>query len=165
MTPVLPSRDPKWRFHWKVNFDRNVIPSDFPDWESTMESWGINMKNGCLTVSEMVARGLGLEEKFLYNTIVNGSFHLAPTAVDLDRTKIGDVLAAFHRDFDLLTIHGRARFPGLFAWLNTGEKFMVNVPEGHLLVQAGKQIEWMTGGEIKAGFHEVIHTNEVEEAK
>lgn len=41
---------------------------------------------------------------------------------------MGDVLAAFHRDFDLLTIHGKSRYPGLFAWLNTGEKFMVRVP-------------------------------------
>ena len=53
---------------------------------------------------------------------------LSPTAVDLNRVKKGDVLAAFHRDFDLLTIHGKSRFPGLFAWLNTGERFMVQVP-------------------------------------
>lgn len=65
---------------------------------------------------------------------------LTPTAVDLEKTKVGDVLAAFHRDFDLLTIHGKARFAGLFAWLNTGEKFLVKVPEGHLLLQAGKQL-------------------------
>jgi isopenicillin N synthase-like dioxygenase len=37
----------------------------------------------------------------------------------------------------------------------------VRVPEGHLLLQAGKQLEWFTGGYIKAGFHEVIHTEEV----
>lgn len=90
---------------------------------------------------------------------------LSPTAVDLSTTKVGDVLAAFHRDFDLLTIHGKARYSGLFAWLNTGEKFIVRVPEGHLLLQAGKQLEWFTGGQIKAGFHEVIHTEEVEAAK
>ena len=77
---------------------------------------------------------------------------LSPTAVDLQRTKKGDVLAAFHRDFDLLTIHGKARFPGLYAWLNTGEKFLVSVPEGHLLLQAGKQLEWFTGGHIRQGF-------------
>jgi hypothetical protein len=48
---------------------------------------------------------------------------LSPTAVDLQKTKVADVLAAFHRDFDLLTIYGKARYGGLFAWLNTGEKF------------------------------------------
>lgn len=90
---------------------------------------------------------------------------LSPTAVDLQRTKKGDILAAFHRDFDLLTIHGKARFPGLYAWLNTGEKFLVSVPEGHLLLQAGKQLEWFTGGFIKAGFHEVIYTEDVEKLK
>lgn len=105
-----------------------------------MDSWGLNMKNGCLTVAEMAAIGLGVEKNFLSNTIVNGAFMLSPTAVDLNSTKVGDVLAAFHRDFDLLTIHGKARYSGLFAWLNTGEKFVVRVPEGHLLLQAGKQL-------------------------
>ena len=53
---------------------------------------------------------------------------LSPTAVDLQRKKKGDILAAFHMDFDLLTINGKDRFPGLYAWLNTGEKFLVSVP-------------------------------------
>ena len=78
------------------------------------------MKNGCLTVAEMLAVGLGMDKEYLRRTIEGGAFHLAPTAVDLERTKKGDVLAAFHRDFSLLTIHGKSRFPRLFAWLNTG---------------------------------------------
>lgn len=45
---------------------------------------------------------------------------LSPTAYDLQKRKVGDVIAAFHHDFDLMTIHGKARFSGLFAWLNTG---------------------------------------------
>jgi hypothetical protein len=88
----------------------------------------------------MAAIGLGLDKKFLSSRIENGFFMLSPTACDLQRCKKGDVLAAFHRDFDLLTIHGKARYSGLYAWLNTGEKFLVTVPEGHLLVQAGKQL-------------------------
>jgi len=39
------------------------------------------------------------------------------------------------------------------------------VPEGHLLLQAGKQFEWMTGGYVTCGYHEVIYTKEVEEKK
>lgn len=78
------------------------------------------MKNGSLTIAEMAAIGLGFEPNFLANTIKNSDFMLAPTAVDLEKTKVGDILAAFHRDFDLLTIHGKSRYPGLFAWLNTG---------------------------------------------
>lgn len=31
----------------------------------------------------------------------------------------------------------------------------VRIPEGCLLLQAGKQMEWLTGGAVKAGFHEV----------
>lgn len=31
----------------------------------------------------------------------------------------------------------------------------VRVPNGCLLVQAGKQMEYLTGGRVLAGFHEV----------
>ena len=41
----------------------------------------------------------------------------------------------------------------------------MKIPEGQLLVQAGKQLEWMTGGHIKAGFHEVIYSKETEAAR
>lgn len=34
----------------------------------------------------------------------------------------------------------------------------MSVPEGYLLVQAGKQFEWVTGGYINNGFHEVVYT-------
>jgi isopenicillin N synthase-like dioxygenase len=40
---------------------------------------------------------------------------------------------------------------------NTGKRITVKVPPGRfLLVQAGKQIEHLTGGLIKAGLHEVV---------
>ena len=68
-----------------------------------------------------------------------------------------------------MTIHGKSRFPGLFVWLRTGEKVSVSVPDGCLLLQAGKQLEILTGGEVTNGYHEVIYTEEVknkcEEAK
>lgn len=32
----------------------------------------------------------------------------------------------------------------------------MRVPDGCLLLQAGKQLEWITGGGITAGFHEVV---------
>jgi isopenicillin N synthase-like dioxygenase len=36
----------------------------------------------------------------------------------------------------------------------------VSVPDGCLLVQAGKQIEYLTGGYVLAGFHEVVVNTE-----
>ena len=38
----------------------------------------------------------------------------------------------------------------------------MQLPENHILVQSGRQLEWLTGGYLKAGFHEVIHTEAVE---
>jgi isopenicillin N synthase-like dioxygenase len=68
------------------------------------------------------------------------------------------ILAGFHTDLNFLTIHGRSRYPGLHIWArNTGNRIAVKIPPGnYLLVQAGKQLEHITGGLIKAGFHEVI---------
>ena len=71
------------------------------------------------------------------------------------------ILAGFHTDLNFLTIHGRSRYPGLNIWArNTGKRISVKFPStgdgNYLLVQAGKQLEHVTGGLVKAGFHEVI---------
>ncbi len=55
----------------------------------------------------------------------------------------------------LQTIHGKSRFPGLFIWLADGRRVPVQVPDGCLLLQAGKQMEWLTAGVCRAGMHEV----------
>lgn len=41
-----------------------------------------------------------------------------------------------------------------------GRRVPVRIPSGCLLLQAGKQLEWLTGGHIAAGFHEVVCTAE-----
>lgn len=70
--------------------------------------------------------------------------------------KKGHILAGFHYDLNFLTIHGKSRFPGLYVWTRSGQKKQVSVPDGCLLIQAGKQIEYLTGGHVLAGFHEVV---------
>ena len=62
----------------------------------------------------------------------------------------------FHYDLNFLTIHGKSRFPGLYVWRRDGHRVPVRVPDGCLLVQAGKELEWLTGGVVEAGFHEVV---------
>jgi isopenicillin N synthase-like dioxygenase len=85
---------------------------------------------------------------------------LAPTASDLIKyNKKDTILAGFHTDLNFLTIHGRSRYPGLHIWArNTGKRILVQFPPTgrYLLVQAGKQLEHLSGGLIKAGFHEVV---------
>ena len=61
----------------------------------------------------------------------------------------------FHYDLNLLTIHGKSRYPGLFVWLRDGRRVAVRIPDGCLLLQAGKQLEWLTGGAVLSGTHEV----------
>lgn len=116
----------------------------------------------CKSVSglaEMAAVGLGIPEATFKDAGRYGPHILAPTASDL--VKYGEkdtILAGFHTDLNFLTIHGRSRYPGLHIWArNTGKRIAVKIPPGnYLLVQAGKQLEHITGGLVKAGYHEVV---------
>lgn len=107
----------------------------------------------------MAAVGLGLPRDAFSSAGTYGPHLLAPTASDLVKYGAKDtILAGFHTDLNFLTIHGRSRYPGLNIWArNTGSRIAVKIPPGNnLLVQAGKQIEYITGGLIKAGYHEVV---------
>ncbi|KAF9567020.1 Clavaminate synthase-like protein [Agrocybe pediades] len=168
------SPDPKCRFFWKMN-DIPPYETQFPAfnaanvvpqaehikkrWPTTMEQWGTSMKNAVADLADMVSLGLGLPVDFFRNAGRYGPHLLAPTASDLVKYgKKDTILAGFHSDLNFLTIHGRSRYPGLNIWArNTGKRIPVRIPPGNnLLVQAGKQLEHITGGLIKAGFHEVV---------
>jgi isopenicillin N synthase-like dioxygenase len=160
--------DPKWRFFWRIGErpthssfpelnGQPVVPSQFPQWESIMNKWGSLMLETVTAVAEMIAVGYGLPKNTITDLMHQGPHLLAPTGSDLSKYNQKDtVFAGFHYDFNLLTIHGKSRFPGLFIWLRDGSRLQVRVPDGCLLLQAGKQLEWLTGGTVTAGFHEVV---------
>ncbi|KAF8336525.1 uncharacterized protein EI90DRAFT_2969118 [Cantharellus anzutake] len=164
--------DPKCRFFWKMQTSPpyetkfpslnmpNVVPRHFADvWQTRLETWGKAMKQAVEGVAQMAAIGLGLDQNIFTDAGRYGPHLLAPTASDLGRYGEKDtILAGFHTDLNFLTIHGRSRYPGLHIWArNTGNRIAVKVPPGqYLLVQAGKQLEHITGGFIKAGYHEVV---------
>jgi len=163
--------DPKWRFFWRIGprpggglFEAlnaaPVVPAAFPAWASTMDNWGGLMLAAVATCAEMASLGLGLPRDALTRLMHHGPHLLAPTASDLSRhTRVGQPLAGWHSDLNLLTIHGKSRYPGLHAWLRDGSKVAVSVPAGCLLVQAGQQLEYLTAGHIRAGMHEVVVTD------
>jgi isopenicillin N synthase-like dioxygenase len=172
--PLKPSGpDPKWRFFWRIGERPKetkfqelnaapVIPRAFPQWPTVMNKWGELMKSSVTICAEMLALGLDLPEK-QFSTMMNNAPHLlAPTGTELAKYgKLGTVLAGFHYDLNFLTIHGKSRYPALNIFLRDGsnaerKKVQVAVPDGCLLVQAGKQLEWLTGGYVQAGFHEVV---------
>ncbi|OTA03433.1 Iron/ascorbate family oxidoreductase [Trichoderma parareesei] len=168
------SPDPKCRFFWRMvelppyetqfpGLNAENVTPDAPHirerWAPTMDQWGSSMKNAVSKLSEMTALGLGLEADHFSSAARYGPHLLAPTASDLTKYGAKDtILAGFHTDLNFLTIHGRSRYPGLNIWArNTGARIPVKIPPGnYLLVQAGKQIEYITGGLIKAGYHEVV---------
>ncbi|CAM8961094.1 unnamed protein product [Rhodiola kirilowii] len=165
-TPKGP--DPKWRYMWRLGprpsntkfqelNSEPVIPEGFPEWKETMDSWGYKMISAIEIVAEMAAIGFGLPRDAFTSLMKQGPHLLAPTGSDLSRHgHEGVVFAGYHYDLNFLTIHGKSRFPGLNIWLRNGQKVDVKVPVGCLLIQTGKQIEWLTAGECIAGMHEVV---------
>jgi len=93
-----------------------TIPKDFPEFEMIMNRWGKCMIDAIFTVSKMAAIGFDLEEDTFFNMLNGGAHLLAPTGSDLERYDVGAIFAGFHYDFNFLTIHGKSRYPGLFAW-------------------------------------------------
>ncbi|KZT75093.1 Clavaminate synthase-like protein [Daedalea quercina L-15889] len=167
--------DPKCRFFWKMSEKPpyetaypalnapNVVPhadSIRDRWTPIMGKWGKSMKDAVEDLGEMVCIGLGLPRESFRDAGRYGPHLLAPTASDLVKYGQKDtILAGFHTDLNFLTIHGRSRYPGLNIWArNTGKRIPVKFPSTgrYLLVQAGKQLEHLSGGLIKAGYHEVV---------
>lgn len=161
--------DPKWRYFWRIgkplqdtDFKKlnnpNVIPQNFKDnWESTMNTWGEKMLSIVEKVTKLIEIGLDLEESNLTGLLKGGAHLLAPTGTNVKQyNKPNTIYAGYHYDISFLTIHGKSRYPGLNIWTRNGEKKDVKVPDGCLILQVGKQLEWVTGGYFQAGYHEVI---------
>ena len=170
LTICPPEADPKWRFFWRIgqrpqdtkyeNLNAaQVLPAKFPQWATTMDSWGDLMLQTVQSSAEMAAHGFNLPSDTFTSLMNFGPHLLAPTGSDLTRFgALNTVFANYHYDLNFLTIHGRSRFPGLYIWLRDGTKTAVKVPPNCLLLQAGIQFEWLTGGKVLAGFHEVVVT-------
>jgi len=173
VSPLEPIFDAKWRFMWKIgerpaessdNFPQ-VIPADFPEWEEKMNKWGSKLLDAVFQVAEMTAIGMGVDKTTFTRHMDGGAHLLAPTGSDLVQNDVGAIFAGFHYDIAFLTIHGKARYPGLYVWTRDNKRIQVKVPEGCLLLQSGKTFEHITGGYIHAGFHEVIYTDETKAAR
>jgi len=95
-----------------------------------LEDWGNELLDTIRIVLEMLNKAMRLPDNYLIDLNIGAPNLLAPTGSDLNKHKPGDVFAGFHYDLNLLTIHGRSNYPGLFAWTRDGRKFAVTVPDG-----------------------------------
>ena len=171
LTPQPPPKDSKWRYMYKIENRKDsedfqtpkVVPKDFENFERLSDEWSSCMVQTLLSVSQLLASGLGLEKNAFLNKMEQGAHILGPTGSDMKKFDVGTILAGFHYDFCMLTIHGKSNYPGLFIWLRDGTKLPVVLDDGYLLIQSGKELEIFTGGLIKAGLHEVVITERAKE--
>lgn len=167
-------KDPKYRYMWKLgdiptntNFSdvnsNHVIPKNFPEWKDKMDKWGNQMLSTVKTVTELLAISLGLSKDYFKKRSKYGAHILAPTGIDVNKYPVNTIAAGYHYDISFLTIHGKSRFSGLYIWTRDNEKICVKVPSGCLLLQVGRELEYLTGGYCMAGFHEVIINQEAKD--
>lgn len=129
-----------------------------------MDKWGSKLHQAVQQVAEMAAIGMGIDKNTFSENMKGGAHLLAPTGSDLAKNDVGAIFAGFHYDIAFLTIHGKSRYPGLYVWTRNNQKLQVKVPNGCLLLQAGKTFEHITGGYVLAGLHEVIYTEKTKDA-
>ncbi len=171
--PATDSKDPKERFFIPVGgrptktafpdcYADPIWPSSLPELPRVAEAWGGSMLQTIATAMEMLAKGYNLPRDTFTDLMANAPHLLAPTGSDLSKYgQEGRVLAGVHKDLNLVTGHGKANYPGLFLWTTEGKRIPARVPDGCILLQAGKQLEIATGGRIRAGMHQVVVTPEV----
>ena len=129
-----------------------------------MNLWGNKLHEATVTIAEMAAVGMNLDADTFTSRMDGGAHLLAPTGSDLEKNDVGAVFAGFHYDISFMTIHGKSRYPGLFVWTRDWKKRVVKIPQGCLLIQAGRSFEHITGGYVLAGFHEVVYSPATKEA-
>lgn len=163
--------DPKARFMWpigtrpkktrwpKVNASARP-PKRFAHIASALNACGTAMHDSGLVLMQFVAMGLGLDRQQIVKMMKHGPHIMGPTGTDLSKGYLGKVLAGVHYDLSLITVHSKSNIRALICWTRNGQPFLVEVPDGCLLVQAGKSLEWITGGFFYAGKHEVLITPE-----
>lgn len=169
--------DPKWRYMWRIGKypertmfnelnSEQVVPKRFAtEWLGNMDTWGNALVKVVYKVASILEDGLEMPPTTLTSLLNGGSHLLSPTGTDLAKyNEIRTPYAGYHCDISFLTIHGRSRFPGLFIWLRDGTKVPVKVPPGCLLLQVGTQLEHITGGYLKAGYHQVVCTQDTKKA-
>ena len=167
-------KDPKYRYMWKLGEipkntkfsdinSNHVIPENFPNWEKNMNKWGNQMLSTVKTVTQLLAIALNIDKDYFINKSKYGAHLLAPTGIDVNKYSIDTIVAGYHYDISFLTIHGKSRYSGLYIWTKEGKKILVKVPKGCLLLQVGRELEYLTGGYCMAGFHEVIINKQAKE--
>lgn len=156
MFPAGPRLDAAQHGYHEFNAMPVVVPPDQPELFALAQAWGDSLRLGGMMLLEMAAIGWGVEREFFTGRMRFGPHFLAPTGSDLvAHGTPGTVLAGFHNDMSLATVHGPATDPGLFAWTTAGIRHPVRLPSKHLILQCGRQMQWLTGGTAHRVFHEV----------
>jgi hypothetical protein len=155
---------------------QNIIPgylaADARDrFVETMNAFGMMMLNPLFAISRMLATGLGVDPDYFVRLMHDGHHKVAPTFASFYQDRSPQTIqAALHEDIDVFAIHAQGTHSGLFVYTETGERLRVSVPEGCLLVQAGRQLylrmrSMVRAGEIdvepiQPGWHEVLVTDD-----
>jgi isopenicillin N synthase-like dioxygenase len=172
---VWTDRDPKERWsqpsgkrpefteYPEYNVKEPLVPAGFEDWVRESALWASEMIVSCFTAVDMFSIGADMRDPTLLRELLDCGPHLfAPTGCDLSKYgKPGTVIANWHSDMGFMTGHGKSNFPGLRVWTRDNRRIPARVPDGHLILQAGRQFAICTGNQVHPGRHDVVATEDM----
>ena len=149
------------------NYPKNIDIPDFPELGPSTEKVALTLEKTGECVLDALSLSLGLEEKdSLKNFTKYGDYYMQNLCTfNIHKKPVGHVMHKLHFDRDLITVHTRSNYPCLVVYTTEDEarRIIAKPPPGALLVQAGLQLEWLSGGYFASGLHEVIVTEEAKE--
>lgn len=109
-----PDLDPQWRYLWRIGNElpnnrrfesKKIVPGDFPQWQSVMDTYGQSLLKTVFSISEAIAIGLGLKRTLFVDRLNYGSHTLSPTGIDLSRhQELGKVLLGFQFGTNFMSV-------------------------------------------------------------
>jgi len=140
-----------------------VIPVGFEaDWATVTTEVGALILSAINLATSLISLEYTGKPETLLSMTRYGQHLLAPTGTNVSELIRfeGDqaVIAAAHEDLNWISGHLPANGPGLRAWTRDLSAFLVKAPPNCVLLQAGMQLQRVTGGRILAGLHEVLVT-------
>ncbi|CAI8596263.1 unnamed protein product [Vicia faba] len=136
-----------------------------PNWKDNFDGCGDKLLDTLHMVAKLLAIGCDIPMDTFSSSMHLGPHFLVASGYDLRNFgEEGTLLSPCHCDSTFLSIQAGNMFPGLNIWTKGGRKVEVAIPDGCLLVQTGKQMEWLTAGSYKASRYERVVSKKVIDA-
>lgn len=164
------STDNNEKYSWKLYKNLNESKQYFtepdtcvPNNNKKLNNFGICIYDKIESILTKLSIGLGIDDDFLTNIIKDGPSTLSTFCYDVIDRKHNRSAKGYSNELSLITVFCPSVYNHINIWTtNTRKKISVTIPDNCILIQAGLQLEYLTGGTIQAGYNEIVISNDID---